>query len=106
MLKRVKKVLKKIVELGKRAASALTATVLTAISLIILVVIGTFIAFSVEDVMKGIGGFNESTWYDIYTNFVSTVQNVFPLIAIAVIVLVCMFILGYVLRSVLGGGGT
>jgi len=92
------------VVLGRKAQGHLTATVLTAISLIVLVIIGTFIAFSVEDVMLNIGDFVNSTWYTVYNNFVSTVQNVFPLIAIAVIVLVCVFILGYVLRSIMGGG--
>jgi len=66
-------------------------------------VISVFIAYNVEHVITNIGGYNESAWYDIYTNFVSTVQPVFPLIAIAAIVMVCMFMLGYILRMIAGG---
>jgi len=94
---------KRVKELGRKAQSLLTAVVMTAISLVILVIISTFIAFNVEKVMSNIGGFNESTWYQIYVDFVNTAQSIFPLIAIAVIVMVCMFMLGYILRMISGG---
>ena len=99
VLKKIVRVLKKI---GRKAAS-LTATVTLVISLIVLTIIGVFICYSIEDVMSDIGNFNESSWYTIYTDFVNTVQNAFPLLAVVVLVMIAVFIIAYVLRTF---GGT
>jgi len=100
VLKKIVRVLKKI---GRKAAS-LTTTVTLVISLIVLTIIGVFICYSIEDVMSDIGNFNESSWYTIYTDFVNTVQNAFPLLAVVVLVMIAVFIIAYVLRTF--GGGT
>ena len=99
----VRGIWKRVKELGRKAQAYLSGVVMTVVALVVLVVISTFIAFNVEKVITNIGGFNESAWYDIYTNFVSTAQAIFPLIAIACIVMVCMFMLGYILRMITGG---
>ena len=81
-----------------RAQTPLTATITLVVSLIVLVIIGVFICYSIEDVMQDIGNFTASTWYNIYSDFVNTVSNAFPLLAVTVLVMIAVFIIGYIIR--------
>ena len=97
------RVLRKVKALGRKAQTLLHGVITLVIALIVLVIIGVFICYSIEDVMKGIGNFTSSTWYSIYSDFVNTVSNAFPLLAVTVLVMIAVFIVGYIVRTI---GGT
>jgi len=63
---------------------------LSAVILIVTVVIGLYIVTQVESSMSLSG----SNWYTPYNNFVTSMQTVFTLLGIAVLVIVAAFILG------------
>ena len=94
--------MRKVKELGRKAATMLHGVITLVIALIVLVIIGLFICYSIENVMSSIGSFNESAWYSIYSDFVNTVSNAFPLLAVTVLVMIAVFIVGYIVRM-LGG---
>ena len=98
----VRGIWKRVKELGRKAATMLHTVITLVIALIVLVIIGVFICFSIEDVMTNIGNFTSSTWYSIYSDFVNTVSNAFPLLAVTVLVMIAVFIVGYIVRM-LGG---
>ena len=100
----VRRIVPKIDRRKLRLAASLTTTVTLVVSLIVLTIIGVFICYAIEDVMTDIGNFTSSTWYTIYSDFVNTVQNAFPLLAVVVLVMIAVFIIAYVLRTF--GGGT
>ena len=102
MKKVLRRVLRKVKDLGRKAATMLHTVITLVIALIVLVIIGVFICYSIEDVMTNIGNFTASTWYSIYSDFVNTVSNAFPLLAVTVLVMIAVFIVGYIVRM-LGG---
>jgi len=81
------------------------STAMTVIILVCIVVCGLFIVYSIENAMVSTGNFNESSWYTIYQQFVSTIQTVFNLLPVAIIVVVAGFVLAILMRWVYGGGG-
>jgi len=98
----VRGIWKRVKELGRKAQALLHTVITLVIALIVLVIIGVFICYSIEDVMTNIGNFTASTWYSIYSDFVNTVSNAFPLLAVTVLVMIAVFIVGYIVRM-LGG---
>jgi len=77
----------------------LPAIAISAVILIVTVIIGLYIVTQIESSMSLSG----SSWYTPYNNFVTSMQTVFTLLGIAVLVIVAAFILG-TLTGLFGGG--
>ena len=77
---------------SKIAQGTVVGTAMTVILLICILVCGLYIVYNIESAMTSTGCFTDSSWYTIYQNFVNTVQTVFTLLPVAIIVIVAGFI--------------
>ena len=101
------RVLRRALQLGKRAALSVLGTAMTVILLICILVCGLYIVYNIESAMTSSGCFTESLWYQVYQNFVNATQTVFTLLPVAIIVIVSAFMLSVLfgwLRAGSGGG--
>ena len=87
------------------AQGTVVGTAMTVILLICIMVCGLYIVYNIENAMTSTGCFTESSWYNIYQNFVNTVQTVFTLLPVAIIVIVAGFILAVLFGWLRGRGG-
>ena len=101
--KLVGRVLRKALQLGKKAAFSIIGTAMTVILIICILVCGLYIVYNIENAMTSSGCFTESSWYQVYQNFVNATQTVFTLLPVAIIVIVAAFMLA-TLFGWLGGG--
>ena len=101
--KLVVRVLRKALQLGKKAAISVIGVAMTVIMIVCILVCGLYIVYNIESAMVSSGCFTESSWYSIYQQFVNTTQTVFTLLPVAIIVMISAFILA-TLFGWLGGG--
>ena len=105
MNKKLVVVRKRMLQLARKAQGTIIGTAMTVILIICILVCGLYIVYNIETAMTSTGCFTESSWYQVYQNFVNQVQTVFTLLPVAIIVIVAAFMLAVLFGWLRGGKG-
>ena len=105
MNKKLVVVRKRMLQLARKAQGTIIGTAMTVILIICILVCGLYIVYNIETAMTSTGCFTESSWYQVYQNFVNQVQTVFTLLPVAIIVIVAAFMLAVLFGWLRGGRG-
>ena len=84
----------------------LVQSALAFVVLVCAVVIGLFIVHEVEISMTQSGFNSSSSWWAPYTNFVGMMKVAFPVLGVAALVTVLLYLLAYLIRSFRAAGAT
>lgn len=103
MNKKLVVVRKRMLQLARKAQGTIIGTAMTVILIVCILVCGLYIVYNIETAMTSSGCFTESSWYQVYQQFVNATQTVFTLLPVAIIVIVSAFMLA-TLFGWLGGG--
>jgi len=87
------------VALWLSTSGSLVDTALGFVVLVCAVVIGLYIVSQIESSMFNSGFNNSSSWWTPYQNFVNIMQSAFPILGVAALVSVLLYLLVYLIRS-------
>jgi len=87
------------VALWHSTSGSLVNMALGFVVLVCAVVIGLYIVSQIESSMISSGFNNSSSWWTPYQNFVNIMQSAFPILGVAALISVLLYLLVYLIRS-------